>query len=118
MTDEHSRKKTVASHSAAPRSLPPSEWPVADRKAWEEAGRPGLRFRKGGAASRYAEVSREDFARRYGAFLGFLQRSGLLDHSARPAAQVTPENIELYVGELKKRVRSVTIWNCIYKLRM
>jgi integrase len=77
-----------------------------------------LRLRKGGAASRYAEVSREDFARRYGAFLGFLQRSGLLDPSAGPAAQVTPQNVELYIAELKARVRSVTVWNCIYKLRM
>jgi integrase len=63
-------------------------------------------------------VSREDFARRYGAFLGFLQRSGLLDPSAGPAVQVTSQNVQLYIAELKARVRSVTVWNCIYKLRM
>jgi len=118
MIDEDSRQKTVAPPGAAPRSLPLSEWPAADRKAWEGACRPGLRLRKGGAASRYAEVSREDFARRYGAFLGFLQRSGLLDPSAGPAAQVAPQNVERYIAELKARVRSVTVWNCIYKLRM
>jgi integrase len=104
--------------SLAPRSLVVSEWPAADREAWEEACRPGLRLRRGGTASRYAEVSREDFARRYGAFLGFLQRGGCLDYSAAPAAQVTPTNVELYVAELNERVRSVTVWNCIYKLRM
>jgi integrase len=118
MTDEDYRQQIVAPHGAVPRSLPLNEWPAADRKAWEEAFRPGLRLRKGGAASRYAEVSREDFVRRYGAFLGFLQRSGLLDPSAGPAAQVTPRNVELYIAELKARVRSVTVWNCIYKLRM
>ena len=118
MTNEDYRPKTVAPRSAAPRSLPLNEWPAAHRETWEEACRPGLRLRKGGAASRYAEVSREDFARRYGAFLGFLQRSGLLDPSAGPAAQVTPQNVELYIAELKARVRSVTVWNCIYKLRM
>jgi integrase len=32
--------------------------------------------------------------------------------------QVTPQNVELYIAELKMRVRSVTVWNCIYKLRM
>jgi integrase len=95
-----------------------NEWPASHRETWEEICRLGLRLRKGGAASRYAEVSREDFARRYGAFLGFLQRSGLLDPSAGPAAQVTPQNVELYIAELKGRVRSVTVWNCIYKLRM
>ena len=118
MSNEDYRPKTVASRSAAPRSMPLSEWPASHRETWEEICRPGLRLRKGGAASRYAEVSREDFARRYGAFLGFLQRSGLLDPSAGPAAQVTPQNVELYIAELKARVRSVTVWNCIYKLRM
>jgi integrase len=118
MTNEDHRQKTDVPRSAAPRSLPVNEWPAAHRQAWEEACRPGLRLRSGGAASRYAEVSREDFARRYGAFLGFLQRSGLLDPSTGPAAQVTPQNIELYIAELKERVRSVTVWNCIYKLRM
>jgi integrase/recombinase XerD len=118
MRSEDHRSKAVASRSAAPRSVPVSEWPASHRETWEEICRPALRLRKGGAASRYAEVSREDFARRYGAFLDFLQRSGLLDPSAGPAAQVTPQNVELYIAELKARVRSVTVWNCIYKLRM
>jgi integrase len=118
MSNEDYRPKMVASRSAAPRSMPLSEWPASHRETWEEICRPGLRLRKGGAASRYAEVSREDFARRYGAFLGFLQLSGLLDPSAGPAAQITPQNVELYIAKLTGRVRSVTVWNCIYKLRM
>jgi site-specific recombinase XerD len=56
--------------------------------------------------------------RRYGAFLGFLRRIGCLDHAAAPAAQVTPQFVERYIAELKGRVRSATVWNCIYKLRM
>jgi hypothetical protein len=58
-----------------PRSLPISEWPEADRKAWENACRPA-RLKPGGAASHLAQESRDDIARRYGAFLGFLQRTG------------------------------------------
>jgi hypothetical protein len=118
MSNEDYRPKTVASRSAAPRSMQLSKWPASHRETWEKIFRPGLPLRKGSAASRYAEVSREDFARRYGAFLDFLQRNGLLDPSAGPAAQVTPQNVELYIAELKGRVRSVTVWNCIYKLRM
>ena len=53
----------------SPRSLPVSEWPDADRQAWEAACRPGIRLKPGGSADYLAEVSREDFARRYGAFL-------------------------------------------------
>jgi len=62
-------------------------------------------------------VSREDFGRRYGAFLGFLQRTGRLKCDAAAAAQVTLSNVEAYTTDLTARVRSVTVWNCIYKLR-
>ena len=105
------------SKAESPRSLPVSEWPDADRQAWEAACRPGIRLKPGGSADYLAEVSREDFARRYGAFLGFLQRRGTLDLNAAAAAQVTPSNVEPYITELNGRVRSVTVWNCIYKLR-
>jgi integrase len=107
-------KKTT---NEKPRSLPVSEWPQPDRLAWEAACRPGSRLKPGGAAAYLAAVSREDFARRYGAFLGFLQRSCRLDLSAAAATQVTPANVHQYLDELQARVRSVTVWNCIYKLR-
>ena len=32
-------------------------------------------------------------------------------------AHTTPENVTKYIEELQARVRSVTVWNCIYKLR-
>jgi integrase len=105
------------STSAPPRSLPIHEWPDADRRAWEDACRPGIRLKPGGSACYLAEVSREDFARRYGAFLGFLQRSGRLEPNLDAAAQVISSNVEPYIDELHARVRSVTVWNCIYKLR-
>ena len=49
--------------------------------------------------------------------MGFLQRSGRLKLDAAAATQVTLDNVEAYVAELKARVRSGTVWNCIYKLR-
>jgi integrase len=64
-----------------------------------------------------AQVSRDDFARRYGAFLGFLQRTRRLDRGAAAAAQVTSANVDSYIADLASRVRSVTVHNCIYKLR-
>jgi integrase len=100
-----------------PRSLAVSEWPDADRRAWEAACRPGARLKPGGAASYLAQVSRDDFARRYGAFLGFLQRNDRLERHAGAATQVTLPNVEAYIADLKGRVRSTTIWNCVYKLR-
>jgi len=100
------------------RSLPVHEWPRADRKAWEEACRPGIRLKPGGGASHFAEASRKDFINRYGAYLGFVQRRGVLNAKAAAAAQVTRSNVNAYIAELKERkLSSVTIWNCIYKLR-
>lgn len=100
-----------------PGSLAIPEWPKADQKAWHDACRPGGHFRRGGAAAHLGQVSRADIASRYGMFLDFLQRSGVLDLVAAPAMQTTSENVAAYVAELQGRVRSVTIWNCIYKLR-
>jgi integrase len=99
------------------RSLHVHEWPDADRCAWDSACRLGSRFSRGGDASRLAEVSRADFANRYGAFLGFLQRTGRLDRNAGAAGQVTGPNAQAYLADLNTRVRSVTSWNAIYKLR-
>jgi integrase len=110
-------KASASAGISAVRSLPVGEWPDADRKAWAEATRPSVRLKPGGLASHLAPVSQEDFARRYGAFLGFLQRRGLLNRDAAAGAQVTPETVALYVEELQQRVRSGTVWNCIYKLR-
>ena len=76
-----------------------------------------MRLKPGGRASYLAEVSRKDFASRYGAFLDFLQRSEKLKLKAPAAAQVTASSVTAYVAELRARVTSVTTWNCIYKLR-
>ncbi len=99
------------------RSLPVGEWPPADQQAWDEACQPAVRLKTGGSGSHLAPVSRNDVANRYGAFLGFLQRRGVLDLLSPAAGQVTPANVALYVDELKARVRSFTVWNAVYKLR-
>jgi site-specific recombinase XerD len=99
------------------RSLPKELWPSADRSAWEAACRPGLRLIRGGAASHMRPVTQKDLAKRYGYFLDFLCRFGRIDLDANAGAQVTLENIEQYVDELKKRVSSVTVYGSIQKLR-
>jgi integrase len=115
MTDTNDPSKDAACKPL--RSLPIQEWPDADKRGWENACRPGARLKPGGSASHLGEVSREDFARRYGAFLGFLDRAGRLDRNLDAAAQVILSNVEPYITELNGRVRSVTVYNCIYKLR-
>jgi hypothetical protein len=99
------------------RSLPFDNWPTADREAWQIACRPNARLKRGGAASHMRLVTQSDFARRYGYFLDFLSRQGLLDPSGTAAALVLPHHVDMYVAELKKRVSSVTVYGSIFKLR-
>src|SRR5215472_13829578 len=64
-----------------PRSLPVSEWPDADRHAWEEACRPGSRLRPGGVASHLAQVTAAaSTAATYGGSTPHLA-SALLNHT-------------------------------------
>jgi integrase len=93
------------------------EWPSAEQSAWHDACRPSHRLKKGGSGSHLGVVSLEDYARRYGRFLGFLKRTGWLDPNAQAASQVTPANVEAYIADFTGKVSSVAAWNCIYKLR-
>jgi integrase len=103
--------------SGKPRSLPTAEWPAADRLGWAEACQPAQRLKRGGAASHLATASQDDIANRYGLYLDFLNRNGRLDPAKSAVTLVTPEHVDAFVRELQARVRSVTVWNSVYKLR-
>ncbi len=100
-----------------PRSVPTAEWPTADQLAWAEAGRPAQRLKRGGVASHLAPVSQADIANRYGLYLDYLQRNGRFDLTGSAKTFVTLDNVQRFVAELQARVRSVTVWNSVYKLR-
>ena len=100
-----------------PGSLPMPEWPTSDSLGWIQACQPSQRLKRGGAAAHLAPVSQADIANRYGLFLDFLQRHGGLDPAKGAMTLVTPENVNGFVTELQARVRSVTVWNSVYKLR-
>ena len=98
-------------------SLPIQLWPDADRNAWVAACKPATRLRGGGAAGHLKPVTRDDHAAHYGNFLGFLDRCGLLGRDGPPAANVTPENVERYLDELRGRLTSTTVHGTICRLR-
>lgn len=109
-----SRRGNVA---GKPRSLSTTEWPAADQLAWAEARRPAQRLKRGGAASHLALVSQADIANRYGLYLDYLQRHGRFDLTGSAKALVAIENVQGFIAELQARVRSVTVWKSVYKLR-
>ena len=99
--DSQSQKKV--------RSLPFEAWPESDRKAWSMACRPAARLARGGAAGHLKPIMRQVHERHYGNFLGCLDRNGLLRREAPAAANVTPENVDVYVAEAKARMSSTTV---------
>jgi hypothetical protein len=99
------------------RALPLSEWPEADRRAWEQACRPGVRLKRGGRASHMKPITRDDLERRYGYFLHHLSSTGELDLSAPAGAQVTPETVASYLERVRPLWSSVTLAQSVYKLR-
>ena len=99
------------------RSLPVERWPLADQQAWATACRPSQRLTRGGAGAHLKPITLGDIARRYGYYLDFLGRGGLLDLRLVAGALVTPENVKAFVQELDGRVGSVTVYGSIYKLR-
>jgi integrase len=99
------------------RSLPLELWPEPDRNAWIAACQHATRLKRGGVAGHLKPVTREDHARHYGSFLGFLDRCGLLQRNEPGAANVTSENVAAYLIELKGRVSSMTVHGSICKLR-
>ena len=99
------------------RSLPLEFWPGADQHAWAIACQPTRRLKRGGAASHLKSVTRDDHAYHYGNFIGFLDRCGLLRHDGAAAANVTAENVDAYLAELKSRVSPMTVHGSICKLR-
>ena len=99
------------------RSLPFEAWPEADRKAWSMACRPAARLTRGGAAGHLKPGTRQVHERHYGNFLGCLDRNGLLRREAPAAANVTPENVDVYVAEAKARMSSTTVHVSICCLR-
>lgn len=99
------------------RSLPQEFWPEADQHAWATACQPARRLKRGGAAGHLKPVTRDDHAYHYGNFLGFLDRCGLLRHDGPAAANVTAENVDAYLAELKTRVSPMTAHGSICRLR-
>src|SRR5258707_2286970 len=108
----------IETMKAKVRSLPIEFWPESDRKAWISASRPSQRLNRGGAGSHMKAITLDDLARRYGYFLDYMNRRGLLDPTKAAGTHVAPENVDAYLKELVARIGSVTGQWSIYKLRL
>jgi site-specific recombinase XerD len=100
------------------RALPLDLWPETDRTSWIAACQPPARLKPGGRAGHLRQTTRDHYAERYACFLGFLQRTGLLQSEGAPAVNVTPDKVDAYLADLKGRVASTTTHDSISTLRL
>jgi integrase len=99
------------------KSLPSSEWPLADQEAWQSERTPAERFRRGGRASHMRAVTQEIIERQYGTYLYHLAERGELDMKVPAAAQVTPTAVANYLARVRSGWSPVTIARSIQKVR-
>jgi integrase/recombinase XerD len=86
----------------ARRCTPVTDWPEADQAAWRIALAPQDPFEpEAGFASRWAPSTRRKIETGYGRWLGWLERSELLDPCSTPASRVTRERVRAYLAMLQ-----------------
>lgn len=98
--------------------LPFKDWPELDKAAWQAAIQDGNVLDGRGPAAHWRPATRDSNIGHYGRWLSFLNRQGLLQADALPAARVTKDRVEDYVDELRARVASCTVTTVLVGLKV
>lgn len=91
------------------RCMPLTEWPSADRAAWEAAIKPAALFDEPGLAAHWRPKSRLSVMDAYGRYLTFLDRQGWLDRELGPNDRLSPDRLKAYGEELMPQVAPATL---------
>jgi integrase len=98
-------------------ALPVTEWPAADRAAWEALFREGDLLDGRGEAAHWAPATRKTNQSHYARWLGWLAASDLLDADATPAERATPALVTDYARSLLDRVAPRTAASALIGLK-
>ncbi len=114
------RKRRTRQSDVAPQRIriPFSEWPVADRTAWDAACRGGSILQAGGKGAKWRPASRDAVMGNYGLWLGFLKLNGWLHQADAPAERVDRERVRAFINYLMQDRAPVTVASTMAKLIM
>lgn len=103
--------------------LPETQWPAADRQAFETAFKPGDLFDEtGGAGAHLAKGSRKCIRTGYGRWLGYLHAAHPDDLLRPPADRISRDRVRDFVGQLSSEMRpssvALTIQSLCYAARL
>lgn len=98
--------------------LPPTEWPVSARLAWESACAPAADiFDEGGSAAGLRPTTLRNYQSAAGAWFAHLRGRGLLEPAAPISAHVTSAEIQLFVNKQHQAGRrDSSIWQRLMSL--
>jgi integrase/recombinase XerD len=84
------------------RCMPPSEWPEADRLAWQRACLPGDPFHPDvGYAQRWKASTRANIEQGWGRYLTWLKLTGRLEVEANPGERITRDLLRAYTASME-----------------
>lgn len=86
-----------------------TEWPEADRAAWEAAVRKGDALDPGGPGEFWSDAMQRAIRMPYGRWLGWLHGNELLQPGASLGERAAPELMVKFVDDLRQQIASVTV---------
>lgn len=100
-------------------SIPFSDWPARDRKAWHRAVTPNDDLLSdAGAGAHLREETRVSYMQGWGGYLGALNRAGELDSKEGPAARLTQRRVRIYLADMRARgLADTTMRQSLVQLR-
>jgi integrase/recombinase XerD len=108
----------VSKYPPEQRCKPVSEWPAADRQAWEDALTPGDLLDEGGARANHRAISNRAVTDGYGRWLTWCQCRGFLSFPGRPSDRIVPPHVREYVADLSMHNATGTILDRLDALRI
>ena len=93
-----------------------SDWPQADRSAWEQLFAPAGFLEDAGAFADWSDGSRAKRRQGYGQWLSFLARTGPAALALMPTERVTRDRVRAYVEECQTRLKPRSTYNLISDL--
>jgi site-specific recombinase XerD len=94
------------------------DWPEVDQLQWAQATEAADILAPAGLAAKWTVATRKTVIKGYGRWLAWLEAERLLDRQESPAARSTPENVAAYIGHLRSKHASTTVWSYTHALAM
>ncbi len=89
-------------------TLYPTEWPETDQRLWQAANSRGGFLEPDGKAAHWKDKTRKGVVKRYGLWLGYLNKTDQLDPDLSPSERINEKTLSGYVAWLETKGNAST----------